>query len=163
MVFDLGYSKDFVSDDKLEQAKKEAVNTLVNEYNQAQKKAVEEKARFKNFMNVNDDSLFDSFTADRYFNVNPEYIRELVGKRLFVMQDKEKIEGLANEHLALLVVHITKLYKTEFEKGLQLEFYQKLLKLKREELLAIYYVMDYQNYRQKMGAAVKGYKKHIRG
>lgn len=164
MVFDLAYSAGAVSDNKLDQAKREVVDILVKEYKQAQEKAAADKEKWRNFMQLNNDEVLNStINPDSYFNVTPEYVRELVGKRLFVMQDKEKIARLTNENLAAAIIGITNLYKTEFERGLRLEFYQKLLKLKREELLAIYYVMDYNNYRRQMDAAIKGYKKGLGG
>jgi len=163
MVYDLAYNMANVTDVKLTQAKREAITILENEYRLAQKKSIEQRERWKNFMPLSDDATLNGMISpDRYFNVTSDYVRELVSKRLFIMQDKEKVAGLTNEGLAATIIAITKLYKTDFETGLRLEFYQNLLKLKREELLAIYYVMDYQNYRRQMDAAIKGYKKGTR-
>jgi len=161
MVYDLVYSKDFVTDDKLEKAKKEAINILVKEYSQAEKKAVSEKARWATFMGSDSAMGVEDMriTADRYFYMTPEKVRDLIGKRLFIMDDKDKLEKLTDEALAAIIIKITNLYKTDFDKGLKIVFRQNLMKLKHEELLTIYYVMDYQNYKQIMSTAMKGYSK----
>lgn len=136
MVFDYSPLKP-IDLSVLEQAKKEALKILVVEY--AKEKAYAKEISQKSGMD-----------RPPYFNPSEEWINETISKRIAVILDKLRVGSMTNDDIVGKVIAHTRLYKNAAEKEQLAQFKANLLRLNREELLAIFYVMDYMNYIKEM-------------
>lgn len=110
-------------------------------------------AFFENRYKSNDSNYF------KYIAPSEEEVEEKINSRIAQILDKRKVANMSNEDIATKVISFTRLYKGESESEQLNEFTANLLRLKREELLAIYYIMNYMNFVKDMRKMVKSFGK----